>query len=57
MADAYSPTESFLANMNSIQLKSKDLLRFHYGYHVEQVSIATRYIADGCCIREPQYQI
>ena len=57
MADAYCPTESLLANMNSIQLKTKDLLRFHSGYHGDQVSIATRYVADGYRIRKPLYQI
>ena len=27
-----------MANMNSIQLKTKEFLRFHSGYHGEQVA-------------------
>ena len=46
-----------MANMNSIQLKTKELLRFRSGYHGDQVSIASRYVADGYCIRKPRYQI
>ena len=44
VADTCCPTESFFANMNSVQLKTKDLLRFHSGYHGDQVSIATRWL-------------
>ena len=33
--------------MNSIWLKTKELLRFYSGYHGELVSIGIRYVADA----------
>ena len=43
--------------MNSIWLKTKELLRFYSGYHGELVSIATKYVADAYCVRKPRYKI
>ena len=36
-----------MPNMDSIQLKVKELLRFHSGCHGDQVTIATKYLADA----------
>ena len=33
------------------------LLRFHSGYHGDQVTIATRFVAHAYCFTEPGYQI
>ena len=35
--------------MNSIRFKTKELLRFHFGCHGNQVTIAVRYVADAYC--------
>ena len=44
-------------NTNLNQLKLKELLTFHSGCHGNWVSIATRYVADDYCPKEPPYQI
>ena len=46
-----------MANLNSIRLKTKELLRFHSCYHGDLATIATRYVADAYCLRKPWYQI
>ena len=38
-----------IPNMNSIQLKTNELLVFHSGCHGNQVPIAARYEADAYC--------
>ena len=43
--------------MNSIRLKTKELLRFHFGCHSNQVTIATRYLADAHDPKVAPYQI
>ena len=43
--------------MNSIQLKTNELLVFHSGCHGNQVPIATRYEADAYCPDKRPYQI
>ena len=43
--------------MDSIQLKTKELLTYHCGYHGNLVTIATRYVADAYRLIEPPYQI
>ena len=42
--------------MNSIWLKTKELFRFHFGCHDNQVTIAMRYVADAYLAKEPPYQ-
>ena len=39
--------------MNSIQPKTKEVLRFYSGYHGDLVSIATKYVADAYCLSKP----
>ena len=39
--------------MNSIRLKAKELLRFHFGCHGNQVTIAMSYVADAYHPKEP----
>ena len=46
-----------ISNINSIRLKTNELLMFHSGCHGNQVSIATRYEADAYCPREAPYKI
>ena len=51
--------------MNSVQFKTKDLLRFHSGYHGDQVftliaieivfTLATMSVADAYYLKEPLY--
>ena len=53
-ADAYCP---FIPNVDSIQLKTKKLLTYHYGCHGNLVTIATRYEADTYCPNESPYQM
>ena len=40
-----------------IQLKTKELLRFHFGCHGNSVTIALRYVADVYCPKEHPCQI
>ena len=46
-----------MPNMDLIQLKAKALLRFHSGCHSNQVTIATRYLADAYHLKVAPYQI
>ena len=46
-----------MPNMDLIRLKTKELLTYYCGYHVNLVTIATRYVADAYCPKEPPYQI
>ena len=43
--------------MDSIQLKTKELGTYYCGCHGNLVTIATRYVADAYCPKEPPYQI
>ena len=43
-------------NMNLIQLEAKELLRYYCGCHGDLVSIATKYVADACYLKEAQCQ-
>ena len=40
--------------MNAMRLKTKELLRFQSGCHGNWVTIATRYVVDVYCLKEPQ---
>ena len=42
-----------IPNMDSIQLKTKELLTYCCGCHGNLVTIATRYVADAYCPKEP----
>ena len=44
-------------NMDSIRLKTKELYGYYYGCHGNLVTMATRYVADDYCLKEPPYQI
>ena len=44
-----------MPNMESIQLKIKELLTYHCGCHGNLVIIATRYVADAYLPNEPPY--
>ena len=46
-----------IPNIDSIQFKTKELLRCHLGCHGNCVTIATRLLADACHAKEPPYQI
>ena len=50
-ADAYLPKEP--PNMDSFQLKTRELLTYHCGCHGNLVTIATRYVADAYPLIEP----
>ena len=43
--------------MDSIRLKTKELVTYYRGCHGNLVTIATRYVADAYCPKEPPYQI
>ena len=43
--------------MDSIKLKTKELLTYHCGCHGNLVAIVTRYVADAYRLTEPPYQI
>ena len=43
--------------MDSIQLKTKELLTYHCGCHGILVTIATRYVADANRLIKPSYQM
>ena len=45
-----------MPNMDSIRLKTKELSTFYCGCHGNLVTIATRYVADAYCPKEPPYQ-
>ena len=46
-----------MPNVNSIWLKTKELLTYHYGCHSNLVTIATRYVADAYHPKKGPYQI
>ena len=46
-----------IASTNSIQLKTKEIFRFHCGCHEDYVTITTRNLADAYCLKESPYQI
>ena len=41
-----------MLNMNSIHLKTKDLLRYHCSCDGNLVAVAMKYAADACCPKE-----
>ena len=43
--------------MDSIRLKTKELVTYYCGCHGNLVTIATRYVVDAYCPKEPPYQI
>ena len=43
--------------MDSIRPKTKELLTYYCGCHGNLVTIASRYVADAFCPKEPPYQI
>ena len=57
VTDAYRPKEPPYQNINSLELKTKELLGFHSGCHGNWVTIITRYVADAYCLKEAPYQI
>ena len=46
-----------MPNVDSIWLKTKELLTYHYGCHSNQVTIATKYVTNVYCPKEALYQI
>ena len=46
-----------MPNVDSIWLKTKELLTYHYGCHSNLVTIATRYVADAYYPEKGSYQI
>ena len=46
-----------MSNIQSIKLKTKELLTYLCGYHGNLVIIATRYVADAYCPKEAPRQI
>ena len=46
-----------MPNMTLIRLGTNKLLRFHSDCHGNCVTIATRYVADECFLKEPPYQV
>ena len=46
-----------MPNVDSIWLKTKELLTYRYGCHSNLVTIATRYLADACHPKKGPYQI
>ena len=46
-----------MPNMNSLPLKTKELLRYHSGCHSNIVTIATVYVADAYYPKEALGQI
>ena len=46
-----------MLKMGSIALKTNELLTYHCGCHGNLVTIATRYMADACCLEEAPCQI
>ena len=48
---------SFMPNINSITIKTKELLRYHCGYHGKIVTIATGHSGDAYFLNEDLRQI
>ena len=46
-----------MPNVDSIWLKKKELLTYHYGCHSNLVTIARRYVADAYYPKKGPYQI
>ena len=46
-----------MSHMDSIRLKTKELLTYYCGCHGNLIAIATRYVVDVYCPKEPPYQI
>ena len=46
-----------ITSTNSIQLKTKEIFRFHCGCYDNYITIAMRYLADAYCLKESPYQI
>ena len=46
-----------MPNVDSILLKTKELLTYHFGCHSDLVTIATRYVADAYYPTKGPYQI
>ena len=46
-----------MPNMHSLQIKTKELLTHHCSCHGNLVTIATKYVADAYCPKEPLFQI
>ena len=46
-----------MQNMNSIQFEAHELLRYHFHFHGNLVSIATKYVADAYYHEDTSYQI
>ena len=46
-----------MPNVDSIWLKTKELLTYHYGCHSNLVTIAARYMADTYHPKKGSYQI
>ena len=46
-----------MPNVDSIWLKTKELLTYHYGCHSNLVTIATNYVADAYHPKKGSYQI
>ena len=46
-----------MPNVDSIRLKTKELLTYHYGCHSNLVTITTRYVADSYHTKKGSYQI
>ena len=57
MADAYHPKKPSISNMNSIRLKTNELLMHNFGCHGKLVSIAAMYMAEAYRPKEHPYQI
>ena len=46
-----------MPNVNSIELKTKELLTYHYGCHSNLVTIVTSYVTDAYHPKKGSYQI
>ena len=46
-----------MPNVDSIRLKTKEFLTYHYGCHSDLVTIATSYVADAYHSKKGPYQI
>ena len=41
-----------MANMNSVHLKTKELLRYHCSFHGNRIAVALKYAAAAYCPNE-----
>ena len=51
------PKEPPYHGMDSIRPETKQLVTYYCGCHGNLVTIATRYVVDAYCPKEPTYQI